>query len=77
MSNRRRELSGYSVGSRFCWGGHRPEIGLMLSWRNVLIVCAAVAYLAWSANRLLHDPPAAPPRPHEWDPQPVIVEDLV
>ena len=49
----------------------------MLSWRNVLIVCAAVAYLAWSANRLLHDPPAAPPRPHEWDPQPVIVEDLV
>jgi hypothetical protein len=27
----------------------------MLTWRNVLIACVTVAYLAWSANQLWHD----------------------
>jgi hypothetical protein len=49
----------------------------MLTWRNVLIACVLTGYVAWSANQLLHDPPAIPQRPEEWDPQPVIVEVMV
>jgi len=49
----------------------------MLTWRNVLAACAAAAWLAWSANQLLHDPPAPKPRIEEWDPQPVIVWEMV
>lgn len=48
-----------------------------LTWRQVGVACVVVGYLAWAANQLLRDPPAQPPRPEEWDPQPVIVWEMV
>jgi hypothetical protein len=51
----------------------------MLTWRNVLIACVTVGYLAWSANQLWHDSNEKPADgvPVQCDPVPVGVEVMV